>query len=220
MNSDLLIVEDRLDEAQLAKETAKNSGFENIVVAHTLQEAQRYLPETQRVASDLFFPAGDISTQQYVQRFLPLYEAHKNKRFKQVSKDSPVRASVESCAELFGLTPEDYVEKFMAELNTPACVLKAARDSLVGREDSERYKRFLKIEQDIREGRNLPLGIIVSEQAREKGLPHVIVTSTNHHNDAFETVSSLIGTRYFDTLVNGHKDWESAMRYLTHSGEK
>jgi len=220
MLHDLLIVEDKLEEAELARETAKKSGFETIVIAHTLQEAQQYLPEAQRVASDLFFPAGDISTQQYIQRFLPIYEAYRERRFKHISKDSPVLAAVESCAKLFGITPEDYVENFMAKMNTPACVLKAARDSLVGREDAERYKRFLKIEQDIKEGRNLPLGIIALERAAERNLPRVLVTSTNHHNDAFEPVSSLIGTKYFDTLVNRNKDWESAMRYLINLGEK
>ena len=106
------------------------------------------------------------------------------------------------------------MDEVMTKLNTPPLVLKAARDSLVVVENSENYVRFLGIEEGIRNGTNLPLGIIASEKANELGIPSAIVTSTHHHDDAFEPVRDLIMVPYTDTLVDGRKNWKGGIELL------
>ncbi|MBP7708567.1 hypothetical protein KA107_02685 [Candidatus Pacearchaeota archaeon] len=217
-NQKLLIVEDKADEAIFARDHAISAGFKEVTLATTLEEAQKYLPGAQAVVSDLFFPAGNVSTETYVQRFLPLYEGFKQRRFQKTDGNNIVLRVIQGCAETFGITPEKYVEEFIAKCNTPVSVLKAARDAVRGIADSDKYDAFLKIEQGIKEGKNLPLGIIVAEQAKERGLPALIVTSTNHHHDSFEPVRSLVPSPYFDNLIEGRKNWAGAMDYLKQHG--
>ena len=216
-NADLLIVEDNIAEAIYAQGDAIKAGYKNLLVATDLETAQNYLPHADRVATDLFFPAGNVSVTDFSKRILPLYENFKKTNFSEKAS-GVVLASLEQCAELFSITPKEYVEKFMAKMNTPKSMMKAARDALAGINDSERYDKFLKIESDIREGKNLPLGILVSEQAKEKGLPTVIVTSTNHHDMAFDVVKTLITVPYFYSFNAGRKDWAGAMHYFTKNG--
>ena len=210
----LLIIEDNVAEAIYAQAEAAKAGFKDFVAVTNLADAQRYLPEAQLVASDLFFGAGNTQVTGFSERIAPLYQKFKETRFQKTKGLDVVLRAVEGCAETFGVTPQVYVEEFMAKVHTIPSVLKSARDALAGVNDSQKYREFLKIEQDIKEGRNLPLGIIVTEQAKEKGLSSVIVTSTNHHDLAFEPVRGLITVPYFDTLTAGRKNWQGAMDYF------
>ena len=209
----VLVIEDNIAEAIYAEAELVGAGIEYFRAVTTLADGLEAIPEYDAVLSDLFFPAGNVSTEQYSQRFLPLYEQFKQTRFQKLGQNVVLRA-VEQCAETFGLTSQEYVEDFMPKLNTPPVLLKAARDALAGIQDSERYEKFLKIEKGIRDGTNLPLGIITSERAYQLGRPSAIVTSTYHHDDAFEPVKSLIKFPYRDTLVDGRKDWKGGIKLL------
>lgn len=216
-NKKLLIVEDNVAEAIYAQGDAIKAGFKDLVVATNLAEALEYLPKAQLVASDLFFPAGNIPAEQmqkYIQRFLPLYSAYKERSCMTDLKNNPTRKAIEKCAEVFGVTPQEYLDNYMTKMNNPKILMDMARQAMSGIRDPVRYEKLTKIENDLRKGIGLPLGIIVTEQAREKGLANVIVTSTNHHDMAFEPVSNLLGTRYFDSLVDGRKNWKAGIEYL------
>jgi hypothetical protein len=216
--AELLIVEDNIAEAIYAQGDAIKAGYRELLVATDLETALHYLPQVDRVATDLFFPAGNVNTSDFSGRILPLYEKFKKERFTADKGSGCVLAAIEQCAKLFQVSPEEYVTNILPKMNTVPSVLKAARDAVTGVKDSEKYNAFLKIEEDIRAGRNLPLGILVAEQAKEKGLPAVIVTSTNHHDHAFEPVRNLITVPYFDNLVEGRKNWACAMDYLKNNG--
>lgn len=213
-NKKLLIVEDNVSEAILAQGDAIQAGVTDLVVATNLSDALSYLPKAGMVVTDLFFPAGSAQTDQYIQRFLPMYESFKASRFKKIDTDNIVYRAVEQVAKLFDVTPQKYVEEIMTLMKTPKSIQNAARDALAGVEDSEKYVEFQKIEEDIRSGRKLPLGIIVAEQAIERGLPSVIVTSTYHHSNEFEPIRNIVPVRYFDTLIEGRKNWQEGIEAL------
>jgi CheY-like chemotaxis protein len=214
MDKKVLVIEDDTAEAIYAQTELARAGFEGFRAVTTLSEGLEVMPEYDAVLSDLFFPAGSESTEKYSQRFSPLYEQYKQKRFQEIEESGPVLRAVQACAEAFDVTPHEYVNKFMAEMNTPRQVLDSARDALAGVQDSERYEKFLKIEEGIRNGTDLPLGIIASERAKELGIPSAIVTSTHHHDDAFEAVRNLVTVPYRDTLVDGKKDWDGGIELL------
>jgi len=216
----LLIVEDNFAEAKFAQKEAQKAGIKEIMVAENLEQAQKYIKEAGMLASDLFFPAGNIPTEAYLQRFLPFYDKYKTTRFTKISQESPVKRAIENCARVFGVTPQEYVENIMTQMNNPPTLMKMAREALAGIKDPEKYNQFLRIEQNIREGKNLPLGVIITEQAKEKGLPAVIVTSTYHHSDEFEPIRELVRVTYFDTMVDGRKNWQSGINYLVTGGKK
>ena len=209
----ILVIEDNHTEALYAQTALGSAGFNEVEVAPNLSMGLKELPNYHAVLTDLFFPAGEISTEQYSQRFLPFYERFKQSRFPR-QNGGIVLAAVRTVAETFGMAPQGYVENVVAKLNTPPVVLRAARDAVAGIKDSDRYQAFLKIEEGIRNGTNLPLGIIVCEEAGKLGMPSVIVTSAHHHSDAFGPVSSLIQVPYRDDLVDGKKDWKGGIEIL------
>ncbi len=89
-----------------------------------------------------------------------------------------------------------------------------ATDAINGRTDYKGYQKFLKIEEEIRTGKFLPLGIITLEKAKELKIPAVLVTSSHHHDDAFEAVADLIEFPYRDSLFAGRKDWKGGIEEL------
>ncbi len=214
MAHELLIVEDNVAEAIYAQAEAAKAGFKEFTLATNLEEALKAIPTSGAVTSDLFFPAGNISTEVYSKRFLPFYEDYKTRRFLGARKDTIVLRAVEACAECFGVTPSQYIEDYMAKMATPKSVLNAARDAVRGITDSANYDKLQTIISQVREGSNLPLGIIVVEEAQKIGIPAVIVTSTNHHSLAFEPVRSLITVPYADNLIEGKKDWAGGLARL------
>jgi len=214
----ILVIEDNTAEAIYAQAELARAGFTDFQAVTTLSEGLEAMPGYEALLTDLFFHAGCLPTEPYTQRFLPIYHAYGERRFKTKGRDVVLRA-VKQCAETFGVTPHEYVEDFMAKvgghLSTPSNVLKAARASLTGVEEPERYTKFLEIEAGVRNGTYLPLGVIATERARELGIPSVIVTSTYHHDDAFEAVRDLVKVPYRDSLVDGRKDWKGGITLLS-----
>ncbi len=210
----VLVIEDNIAEAIYAQLELTKAGCKEFRAVTTLSEGLDIMHQYGAVLSDLFFPAGNVPTGQYVQYFLPFYVRYKEKRFEKIRDDNVVLRAVKACAEVFEVTPQEYVNTVMANLNTPPVILKAAKDSLAGIQDSEKYANFLQIEEGIRSGTNLPLGIIACERASGLGIPAVIVTSTYHHDDAFEPVKDLLKVPYRDTLVDGRKDWKGGIELL------
>ncbi len=215
---ELLIVEDNVAEAIWAQAEAAKVGLRNFLVAQDLDQALTYLEkEPKYLVSDLFFPAGNINVQPYIERFLPIYEAFQNRRFKEIKEESPVYRAVSVCAEVFGVTPEEYVEKVMAKLNTHQVILKSARDAVHKRQDYERFEKFQEVMNNVRNGTKLPLGISLTEKAKEKGIPNIIVTSTYHHSDEFEAVRELVPHYYDQVIGEGdqkRKNWEAGIEHV------
>jgi hypothetical protein len=214
MINKVLVIEDNVSEAIYAQTELAKAGIMDFKAVTTLKEGLSILPKYDAVLTDLFFPAGNIPIEQYIQKFLPLYEQFKNKRFPEMTGNNVVLSAIQSCAKVFGVTPEEYVNDYITKMNTPKLVLDAARDAIAGIKDSQKYEKFLKIEQSIRNGTSLPLGIIACEKALEYNLPCVIVTSTYHHDDAFEAVKDQIKVNYKDTLIEGRKNWKGGIELL------
>ena len=210
----ILIIEDNAAESACAQSELEKAGFKEVKTVTNLSDGLETMSQYSAVLSDLFFPAGNTPTEQYSQRFLPSYEQFKQRRFPKIDKDNPILRAIDVCAKIFGMTPQEYVENVVAKLNTPELVLKMVRDALAGVENSEKYAKFLEIEEGIRNGTNLPLGIIACERAAELGMPAIIVTSTYHHSDAFEPISGLIKVSYCDRLVDERKDWKGGIELL------
>jgi CheY-like chemotaxis protein len=211
----LLIVEDTIAEAIYAQAAAARAGYTEFRAVTTLEEALRELPSYDVVVSDLFFPVGAGSTQAYSARFLPFYEAYKKRAFPEIGQEAQcVREAVKAVAEIFELSPEEYVTKKLPALGYNATFVAQIQDAFAGRKNAGKYQQFLGIEQQVREGTLLPLGIIVSERAQQLGKPVVIVTSTYHHDDAFEPIAGQIPCGYVDTLAKGRKDWKKGLEKL------
>jgi len=211
----LLIIEDNTAEAIWAQHDAIKAGIRDFFVATNLSDALKYLPQVDAVVSDLFFPAGSTATDQYIQRFLPYYESFKEDTFTKIGKDDPIYLVMEEASSLLGITPQRYVEEIMASRNLCELIMDSARSAVYGIRKYSKYLEFQKIEENIRSGRNLPLGIIVAEQAKERDLASVIVTSTHHHSDQFAPVKGLISSvPYFDTSVEGRKNWKAGIDTL------
>jgi len=218
----ILIIEDKPEELIYAQHDVAKAGFTDIVYASSLHDARALIPSAGMILTDLFFPAGE-STTAYVQRFLPAYEQYKIQRFREEKGSEVVRLALTAWAELFGEeppTPEKGLEYFEQYTNNfdeqgrPNRILKAARDAVHGRNDYDRYQKFLDIETRIRDGTELPLGIIVAEEAKNYGIPTVIVTSTYHHDDVFEAVRGQITVPYVDTLQEGRKSWGAGLQKI------
>jgi CheY-like chemotaxis protein len=203
----ILLIEDNEAQAEYAQIALADAGLESTTVV-TLSEALDVMPEYDAVLSDLFFPAG-MPTEEFSELFSPLYAEFKEQRY----SGGMVGRAVQQCASLFGMTSHDYIENVIAKTNNPAGTLEAARKSQEGR-SSAKYQKFLEIEENIRNGTNLPLGIVATGMAMKQGIPAVIVTSTYHHDDAFEAVRTLIKVPYKDTLIEGRKDWENGIELL------
>jgi len=206
----LLIVEDNVSEAIYAQTAAAAQGFRDIVVATNLEEAYKYLPQVGAVATDLFFPNGSINVDAYVKRLLPLYVAHAQQQRKLPSGHPTILRAIENTSRVFGMTPEQYTEN-MASRNGE-CVAKSARASLPSYAQKFDIKQFLGTEP------NLPVGILVTEEAMKHGIPSVIVTSGGGHDGLLQPIRSIVQVPYVTFLVEGHKDWKRGIEMLVNGG--
>jgi hypothetical protein len=217
---ELLIVEDNVAEAIYAQLEAIKLGLKGVMAVTDLQSALRKMEERpQMIVSDLFFPGVGVDRTGYIPRLLPQYEKME-KRDGEISEaekqqHDPVKAAVEQCANLFGMTPEEYVEEVIAKYDPIDMVVKAARNSVYNMRDHERYQKAHDAKLKMLSGENFPSGIFVVERAKELEIPVRIVTSTNHHDIAFETIRELVTGRYYDTLdADGRKQWSAAIKDL------
>jgi CheY-like chemotaxis protein len=111
----LLIVEDKPEEQEVARNAAENRGFQDIVIAQNLEKTLNYIPNVQAVTTDLFFPKGAINVDAYIQRILPLYVVHAQERGKLPKGSQSVLRALEKVSGVLGMTPEQYVENIMAK---------------------------------------------------------------------------------------------------------
>ena len=210
----LLIVEDNPQESREAVNRAVVLGIENVTTASNLKGALSQIEDADMIASDLFFPAGNVDTKVYSNRFMPLYEQYERVRFPSQEGGVVLRA-LEQVSGVFGVTPREYVEKVMPVFNAEgSTLLEAARDAVYGIKDYSKHQKFLEVKEGIASGKNLPLGIIVAEEAKKRKIPAVVVTSADHHDMAFSPIGGLIGVPYYDTLVDGRKNWKAGIERL------
>lgn len=214
-NKKILIVEDNVAEAIYAQAEVAKAGFRDFTVSTNLESALYELGNKNYdfVLSDLFFPSGNNDNTRYIEKFLPVYESYKDRRFEKINESGPISYAVKACCEALKITPEEYL-KLLPTMTDIPMVITAVRDVVKGVKNSERYEQFLTMEDKIRTGTNMPLGIIVCEKTREKNIPTRIITSTYHHDDAFEPVKNLIQVPYYDTLIEGRKNWKSGIKSL------
>ncbi len=221
---ELLIVEDNVAEAIYAQTEAARLGLRNFVVAQDLGQAFEMLERDPKyLVSDLFFPAGNIDVQLYVNRFLPAYEAFGNQRFSTKQRNT-INEVAEKVAGILGISVEDYADKIIPNsfANIGDNFIDHVRSQIHLRENYGRFEKFQEILNNARNGTKLPLGIPLAEKAKEKEIPAVIVTSTHHHSDEFEAVRQLV-PHYYDILVEGQegkrKNWAAGIKHLL-EGEK
>ncbi|MCA9460251.1 MAG: hypothetical protein KC550_06910, partial [Nanoarchaeota archaeon] len=76
-------------------------------------------------------------------------------------------------------------------------------------------EKFEKVMERVKSGEMFPSGVFIGDYAREQNIPLVYVTSTNHHDLAFEPLRVKLGFPYVDRLIDGlKKDWNSGLEIL------
>jgi hypothetical protein len=217
IEKNMLIIEDRVEEQEFARQTAASLGIE-ARIAGDFETALRELREKtpRAIASDLFFPSGNINQEPYIQQVIPIYESHL-KTFKPIT-EGPL---VEVLKYIFGGNKDKSKEEVWNQLIKPYFLNGWAEDAIEEVKDAhfgiEYYSKYEKLQKQIeamKQGKEIPYGIFVRQEARKLGIPCHIVTSTNHHDVAFEPIRDKIGD--YSDWVNeaGHKDWGSAFQYL------
>ncbi len=211
MNKRLLIVEDKPEELSVAIKSAKQIGFEDIVVASTLEEALAYLPKVNAVATDLFFPNGNVNTDEYTQRILPLYVSFAQSHFKLPQGDSNLLEAIKSGAELRNLDLTTHMDNLVKSGLLFQRHVEAARAALPNYAQTFDIKYFLKDEKD------LPVGILVTEEAQKYNVPSVIVTSGGGHGGLLQPIMSLVTVPHVFNMQGDHKEWDKGLAKLLES---
>jgi CheY-like chemotaxis protein len=214
----ILIVEDKPEELNVAREIAKVKGIDTRVAINfksALEELK--FPGLKAVASDLFFPAGDIDQGSYISQILPSYESYLNS-FRKITDGPLIKTLNFVFAERGNMTKEQFFEEIMTKTFLKDWDEEGKRqvaDAYFGIEFYHNYSKLQKHIEEIKQGRGMPYGIFLTKEAGKLQLPAYVVTSTNHHDVAFQPVRKLLTTDYRDDLVDGHKDWARAFDYLS-----
>lgn len=219
---ELLIVEDRVDEAIYAQRDAFVNGFRDMRIASNLEDALNLMQLGPKyIVSDLFYSLGNLEKEVYVSRLLPIYEDYesKYKRLIENKEDNVLYKVIHQMAEVFDVSPEKYVREIIPSMDGGGDSLMTkltvpCMDILKGVENYFRWEKYQKVKDDIISGENMPCGIFLVEEAKKRDIPIQIVTSTNHHDSAFEPISRLINTKYHDYLVDGRKNWDAAYKSI------
>lgn len=215
-NKHLLIIEDRIGEANVAQETAKSLGIEIRLATDVGSALEEIKLRPAAIASDLFFPAGNINQEPYIAQVLQIYENYL-KTFRPKTDGPLTRVLQFIFPDQGNLNKEqffeDVIKKYFLKDN-PEHIVELTRDAYFGIENYSKYNRLQKQIKEVKEGRSMPYGIFATEEARKLNIPIHIVTSTNHHDIAFEPIRSRIG-KYTDNLVDGYKDWLAAFNQLS-----
>jgi hypothetical protein len=222
-NKHFLIIEDRVEEQEFARQTALTWGIEARVVGDfetAIEEIQTRWPRA--IASDLFFPSGNINQEPYIQRVLPFYEAHL-KTFKPITSGPLVMALEHVFGGNKDKTKTELWEEFIRPIflkNWREYDIEEVKDAYFGIEFYSKYVKLQKQIEAMKQGIDIPYGIFLRQEVDRLGftgnchIPFFIVTSTNHHDVAFEPIRDKIGI--YDDGVDeaGHKDWGNAFKYL------
>lgn len=212
----ILIVEDQPEEQGVARQTADSLGIETRFAGDfetALREIRSGWPKA--IASDLFFPSGNIDQQPYLQQVLPIYEGYL-KTFKPKTEGPLVMALEYVFGENKDRTKEEMWNEFIEPVflkNWEDYGKEEVKDAYFGIEFYSRYEKLQKQIEAMKQGREIPYGIFVRKEAEKLKMPCYIVTSTNHHDVAFEPIRDKIGS-YTDYIVEGHKNWERGLRDL------
>lgn len=175
------------------------------------------------VASDLFIPSGNISTESYIKELLPIYENHDKRIYPLISLEDYAKAHdmLVHFNDLFKTKGaesreyKDYLEvvcNLEGNLNFAFMLLSRSeeeRDKIV----FQRHNHLVKVIEDIKAGQNLPLGYFIRKEAKSRKIPSVTVTSTDHHDIAFEPLRDQLAP-YVDELVDGKKEWKKGFEKL------
>jgi len=223
MEKKLLIVEDKQTELDTAIEEAQEVGITKIVTATNLEEALRYIPNISHVASDLFIPAGNLSVESYVQELTPKYIESKERMYPSLNMEEfdhfhCLLLEREKIRMKYG-DKSNELSKFDSNnlVNLPRSENRLLSLVLGGKETKEKmlqgHRNMLEVIEDVKAGKNLPLGYFVRKEAKSRKIPSVTVTSTYHHDLAFEPLRFQLEP-YVDNLVEGKKDWKKGFEDL------
>jgi hypothetical protein len=215
-NKHLLIIEDRVEEQEFARNTANSLGIET-KVAKDLQSGLREIQNSPfGIASDLFFPSGNIDQEPYLQQVLPIYESYL-KTFKTKTEGPLVEVLKFIFGEVKNKTKEELFEGFIKPQFLRGWQerdVEEVRDAYFGIEFYSRYSGLQKQIESMKQGKDIPYGIFIAKEARRLRIPCYTVTSINHHDIAFEPIKERIGAYSNRINENGHKDWKSGFEYL------
>lgn len=216
----ILIVEDVPTEQEFARKCAESKGLE-VVLSGSFSSALAGLEsKPDYVLTDLFFPGGTVDNSKYSNQILPLYQTFLDgMRAKQPKEVSPLLVTIRQLSELFGMSPEEYVERIVKPVNSSE-VYNQCRGKLCGVSDYNRFESLKEFIGEMKSGKGIPYGFFLAEELANKNLPSAIVTSTNHHDVSFEPIRNKLSIKYFDGIENEHKQWGSALDYLLKEGEK
>ena len=165
--AELLIIEDSIEEANIAQQTAESLGIETKLI----QDFKSALDEIRSsklsaIASDLFFPAGDINQEPYIQQVLPAYEAY-SRGFKRID-DQPLARALRQVANIpAGITKEEAFEN-IRELflrSHSERDIESHRDAWFGIEFYSKYAKLQEHIEGIKQGSGIPYGIFVVQKA-------------------------------------------------------
>lgn len=214
----IMIVEDTLAEQEFALKCAQERGLVATLKSDFSSALNGLEDNPDFVLSDLFFPVGNVNSANYVRRILPLYENYLN-RFEKYMSGVLVETIVH-LAKMTGFTKEQFFEDFISAINKPSPELEMYRDATYGIKNFKKYQNLQKIIENIKQGENIPYGFFLAEELKNKNIPSAIITSINHHDVAFEPLRDSLVIPYFDSLIDGKKDWNRALDYVLKGGEE
>jgi hypothetical protein len=215
-NKHLLIIEDKLEEANVAQENAKSLGIETRLAQDFSSALDEIKLRPAAIASDLFFPAGNINQESYINQVLPIYENYL-KTFRPLTDGPLVKVLQFIFPDQGNLTKEQFFEDVIKKYflkDYPEHMVEVTRDAYFGIENYTRYSKLQEHIGKIKQGIDMPYGLFATEEARKLNIPLHIVTSTNHHDIAFQPLRDKLGN-YTDNLVDGHKNWASTFNQLS-----
>ena len=137
-----------------------------------------------------------------------------------IRKITGANAGIENVlATLPGVNKSNELSKFDSNnlVNLPRSENRLLSLVLGGKETKEKmlqgHRNMLEVIEDVKAGKNLPLGYFVRKEAKSRKIPSVTVTSTYHHDLAFEPLRFQLEP-YVDNLVEGKKDWKKGFEDL------
>lgn len=164
----LLVVEDNAEYRAAAESFATAQGID-AVFAHDYEGAMGAIESVGAVLSDCFFPRrtgdADLTMGEMALR-----------RLETVEPDSPVYRGLRQTRELLG--PE-FAEHALKNVDPDGKMVKDYITKLV-----------LAMKWDPS---NQPLGVLVADECKQRGIPVVLATSTYHHDSLTQLVQNYVG---------------------------
>jgi len=205
---DILIIEDSTVQQDEAMRV-----FPECILVETLKDAQQILQTTRplTVLSDLYFPSGMEFAQEkpYKDSILQTLEEYISTSFKYGGSNSTlVGHAFEHVCKSIGIEREQFLKilKSGSPFNIPAHQATLEQGIKNVQLEGQYKKMFASMNAGTYQ---IPFGIFVYEECKEKKIPCITVTSAYHHGPEFEPFSRRLGP-YVDRLVDGKKPWKDA----------